>query len=163
MDNYLLFAIVLLLFLSFFLYFGVKEGYYSDINTSAAASSMTILIDNLNTLHGNLTTLTTQQLSLDANSKLNPLLHPVEDSKYSIGILQQAHLLSERISHYQDNLLELSRAIPKVNNIMVTFNEYTPLSREPPKTFSLPLPDAIEKLITDAQNITKELNQIPDS
>jgi len=160
MDYLLIVVIVLFIFLSF----GFKEGYYSDINTSAASSAMTVHIDKLNTLQGNLTTLNTQDITVDANSKLNPLLHPVEDSKYSAGLLQQAFLLSDRISKYQDNLIQLTEAIPKTKMIMVTFKEYvSPLSKETVKTTTLPLPDAIEKLIKDAQNITKELNQIPDS
>lgn len=148
MDYLLLFVIVLFVFLSF----GFKEGYYSDTNTSAAATSMNSLITKLNTLQATLVKLTTQDLSLDAQSKLNPLLHPDTDSTYASGIVEHARNLSDRISDYQDNLTILHSSIDGINNIQLDFKDGT-----------YNLSDAITKLLVDAKDITKQLNQIPDS
>jgi hypothetical protein len=148
MDYLLLFAIVLFVFLSF----GFKEGYYSDTNTSAAATSMNTLTVKLNTLQSTLVNLTTHDLSLDAQAKLNPLLHPDTDSTYASGVVQHAQNLSNRISDYQNNLIILQSSIDGINNIQVNF-----------KDGNLNLSDAITKMVVDAKDITKQLNQIPDS
>ncbi len=154
MDYLLL--IVILLFL--ILCFGYKEGYYSDNNTSAAASAMTMHVNKLNTLQRNMNTFLNQDLSLDAQSKLNPLLNPPEDSKYTSGVVAQAHQLSNDLSIYQDNIFQLENTLGQIKNMPVTLKDETTLSEKP-----YPLSDAISKLIADAKNLVIELNQIPDS
>jgi hypothetical protein len=149
MDYLLL--IVILLFLILFFSFG-KEGYYSDNNTSAAASAMNVLVGKLNTLQTNMNTFLNQDLSLDAQSKLNPLLNPSEDSKYTSGVVEQAHHLSDVLSNYQDDMVQLTHTMGQIKDMPVTLKEGT-----------LPLSDAITKLTKDAKTIVNQLNQIPDS
>ena len=148
MDYLLFFVIILFVFLCF----GYKEGYYSDTNTSAASTSMNTLITKLNALQINLNDINNQDISLDAQSKLNPLLHPPSDIVYASGVVEHAHTISDSISNYQDNLIALKTSIDGIQNIQVNFKE---------GTFNLN--DAITKLLIDAKDITKQLNQIPDS
>lgn len=147
--NTLLFAVILLFFI---LCIGFKEGYYSDTYTNATATSMTTLVGKLNTLKSTLKQLTTQDLTLDAQSKLNPLLHPPDETKYSSGIVSQATSISNRISNYQDRLLVLKNTIQDATDIPVHFKEG-----------DLPLSTAIDSLIDEANAILTQLNQIPDS
>ena len=149
MDYLLL--IVILLFLILFFSFG-KEGYYSDSNTSAAATAVNGFVGKLNTLKTNMNTFLNQDLSLDAQSKLNPLLNPPEDSKYTSGVVAQAHRLSDILSNYQDDMIQLSNTMGQIKDMPVALKEGT-----------LPLSDAITKLTKDAKKIVNELNQIPDS
>jgi len=106
----------------------------------------------LNTLQRNMNTFLNQDLSLDAQSKLNPLLNPPEDSKYTSGVVAQAHQLSDVLSNYQDNMFQLENTLGQIKNMPVTLDG-NPIS----------LSDAIMKLTTDAKSIVIELNQIPDS
>ena len=147
--NVLLFAVILLFFV---LCIGFKEGYYSDTHTNAAATAMTTIIGKLNTLNSNLKQVTTQELNLDAQSKLNPLLHPTDEAKYNSGIVSQANSISNRISIYQDRLLVLKTTIQDLKDLPVHFKEG-----------DLPLSDAMDSLIDEANAILTQLNQIPDS
>lgn len=155
MDYLLLIAI--LLFLILFFSFG-KEGYYSDNNTSAAATSVNMLVGKLNRLTANMNTFVNQDLTLDAQSKLNPLLNPPEDKKYTSGVVAQAHRLSDELSNYQDNIFQLAKTLGQIKDMPVTLKQ---------ESTSLPvqikLSDAIKQLISDGNNLVKELNQIPDS
>jgi hypothetical protein len=145
----LLFVVILLFLI---LCIGFKEGYYSDTYTNAAVTSMTTIVGKLNTLQSNLKQVTLQDLTLDAQSKLNPLLHPPDETKYSSGIVEEVHKLSNRIARYQDDLLQLTDAIHGANDIPVRF-----------KDGDVPLSDAIDRLLKEAKDITTQLNQIPDS
>ena len=147
--NALLLAVILLFFI---LCIRFKEGYYSDTSTNATATSMTTFIGKLNTLKTNLKQVNTQDLSLDAQSKLNPLLHPSDETKYSSGIVSQAQTISKRISNYQDRLILLKTTIQDATEMPVHFKEG-----------DLPLSDAIDSLIDEANSIFTQLNQIPDS
>jgi hypothetical protein len=147
--NYLLpIAILLLIILSF----GFKEGYYSDMHTSAASTSMTTLISKLTIIKDDMTKVSAYDLTLDAQSKLTPLLTPNSESTFNNTIIEQATRFSNRISEYQDDLIKLSNALQKVEKMPVELKEGT-----------FPLSVAIQKLLTEAQTINKELNQIPDS
>jgi hypothetical protein len=148
MDYLLL--IVILLFLILFFSFG-KEG-YSDNNTSAAATSVNMLVGKLNRLKTNMNTFVNQDLTLDAQSKLNPLLNPPEDHKYTSGVVAQAHRFSDILSNYQDDLIQLSYTIGQIKDMPVALKEGT-----------LSLSDAITKLTNDGKTIVNQLNQIPDS
>lgn len=148
MDALLFVAILLFLLLSI----GFKEGYYSDTYTNATATSMTTLVGKLNTLQSNLKQVTMQDLTLDAQSKLNPLLHPPDETSYSSGLVGQVHNLSNRISRYQDRLLVLKNTIQDAKNIPVRFKEG-----------DIPLSEAIQTLVNEANDILTQLNQISDS
>ncbi len=147
-----LLALVILLFLILYVSFGYKEGYYSDTNTSAAAASMKTIADSLTTLDSTLTTLLNQDLTVDAQSKMTPLLNPSDDKLYSSGIVQQSHRLSDLLSDYQDDIIQLKHSLDTIKDIPVSLKEG-----------SLPLSVAIATLKKNATNLMNELNTIPDS
>jgi len=148
MDYLLLFVILLFIVLSF----GFKEGYYSDTNTASASSSMNAIVGKLNTLQVNLNKIYSQDLTLDAQSKLSPLLNPPDDKLYTSGVVTQAHRFSDLLSDYQDNLVQFTNTLEKIKDTPILLKE---------GTFSLS--DALVKLTKDAKDIANELNQIPDS
>jgi hypothetical protein len=150
--NALLFTVILLFLI---LCIGFKEGYYSDTYTNAAATSMSTLVAKLNTVQNTLEKLVkddAQTLNLDAQSMLNPLLHPPDETKYSLGIVEQAYQISNRISVYQDRLLVLKNTIHEVNDIPIHFKEG-----------DMTLSQAIQTLKEEANSILTQLNQISDS
>jgi len=147
--NALLLAVILLFFI---LCIRFKEGYYSDSYTNATSNSMTTFVGKLNTLKSTLTQLTTQDLNLDAQSKINPLLNPPTEKLYGLGIVEHAHSISKRISIYQDRLLLLKNTIKNAADLPVHFKEG-----------DVPLSVAIDSLIDEADDILTQLNQIPDS
>ena len=150
MDYTLLCSIVLFVLI---LFISVnKEGYFSDANISATIISINMHITQLNTLKSDLNKVSNIDLPLDAQAKLNPLVHPKRSTDYTPMVMQQASLYSNRISEHQNNIKKLMEVLFTVKNIQVTLND---------GTYGLNV--AIDKLIEDAKTIATQLNQIPDS
>ncbi len=144
MNIYLLCAVFLLLLLSF----SYKEG-FQDGNISGALTSMSIFNTKLTKLQTTVGEFNKMDLNLDAQSKLEPLLHPNTDTTYASTVVQQVELINDRMTDYQHDIIALTHAIQGIQFIPVQFKDST-----------MTLNDAITKMFTDSSNITKQLNQI---
>lgn len=160
MSLYLGIAIVLFVSLTLFLFFTVKEGFYSDMNITSTTDALKMFNQKLETLKTTMSGLSNSDLSIaDAISSISKILATKEKELYNSGVVGHVQIIKNEIDVYQNNVLLLNEALQTIPKTFMV----TQYDTDGKTKISVSLIKTVENLMEQANKLSSKLNKIPDS